>query len=70
MKFYNRFVTRRSGFVTKATVALFFVVLCSLGAFAQQKVTDDRNNGGGVLPNRDAILEVESANKGLLHVRL
>ncbi|WP_221451830.1 collagen-like protein, partial [Pedobacter sp. AK013] len=38
-------------------------------AFAQQKVKDG-SVGGSNLPNKDAILELESANKGILHVRV
>ncbi|RZK93284.1 MAG: collagen-like protein [Pedobacter sp.] len=38
-------------------------------AFAQQKVKDGSVTGNN-LPNKDAILELESANKGLLHVRV
>src|SRR5690554_4763114 len=52
----------------KVAAVILFIVFLSADVFAQQKITDDRNKG--VLPNRDAILEIESANKGLLHVRL
>lgn len=37
--------------------------------FTQQKVKDNTTSGA-ILPTLDAILELESANKGLLHVRL
>ncbi|MFC3197284.1 hypothetical protein ACFOET_06640, partial [Parapedobacter deserti] len=38
-------------------------------AFSQQKVKDGTVDGN-VSPNEDAILELESANKGLLHTRV
>lgn len=38
-------------------------------SFAQQKVKDGTVNSGN-LPNKDALLELESANKGLLHARV
>ncbi|PWS30560.1 hypothetical protein [Pedobacter paludis] len=43
--------------------------LCMLVAFSQQKVKDGSVTGNN-LPNKDAILELESANKGFLHVRV
>jgi len=38
-------------------------------AFSQQKVKD-RTVEGNTLPNGNAILELESTNKGLLHIRV
>lgn len=39
-------------------------------AFAQQKVRDNTVQSGVILPNTDALLELESTNKGLLHTRV
>ncbi len=46
---------------------LFFVM--SFSAFAQQKIKDGTLPGNN-LPNKDAILELESSNKGFLHTRV
>lgn len=54
-------------------VNLLFVVLITsvfyTPIFAQQKVRDNTIRGT-VLPNKDALLELESNNKGLLHARV
>ncbi|RZJ83388.1 MAG: hypothetical protein EOO20_22875 [Chryseobacterium sp.] len=43
--------------------------LAAFTTFAQQKVKDGTINNNN-LPNKDAILELESNNKGLLHTRV
>ena len=51
---------------------LFILIIVSvsfISAFAQQKVKD-HTLSGEVLPDKDALLELESANKGLLHARV
>jgi len=51
---------------------LLFVLIASIfsiPAFAQQKVRDNTVSGA-VLPHKDALLELESTNKGLLHTRI
>ena len=55
----------------KKTVLLLFWLMCaaSLGSFAQQKIKDGTVSGGN-LPNPNAILELESNNKGLLFPRV
>ncbi|MFC7525384.1 hypothetical protein ACFQRK_15590, partial [Parapedobacter sp. GCM10030251] len=48
---------------------LIIVSVSSFPAFAQQKVKDNTLSGE-VLPDKDALLELESTNKGLLHARV
>ncbi|TCD07563.1 hypothetical protein EZ449_13535 [Pedobacter frigidisoli] len=48
------------------SLGLMFSILTVV---AQQKVKDGTVTGSN-LPNKDAILELESSNKGLLHVRV
>jgi len=51
---------------------LLFILIASVffvPAFAQQKIKDN-TAPGEVLPNKDALLELESTNKGLLHARV
>ncbi|MCZ4242371.1 beta strand repeat-containing protein [Pedobacter punctiformis] len=45
------------------------ILLSAFGVSAQQKVKDGTVAGGN-LPNKDAILELESSNKGFLHTRV
>ncbi|WP_262249701.1 hypothetical protein [Parapedobacter soli] len=45
------------------------IFLFSTSAIAQQKIRDN-TIGGVVLPDKDALLELESTNKGLLHARV
>ncbi|MFC3200205.1 hypothetical protein ACFOET_21465, partial [Parapedobacter deserti] len=49
-------------------LALIFVIVSS-STLAQQKVRDNTISGA-VLPNKDALLELESSNRGLLHTRV
>ncbi len=44
-------------------------MLFAIAASGQQKVKDGTTTGGN-LPNKDAILELESSNKGILHTRV
>ncbi|SKB97872.1 hypothetical protein SAMN05660226_04123, partial [Parapedobacter luteus] len=46
-----------------------FIFICCTATFAQQKVRDN-TIPGSVLPNKDALLELESNNKGLLFTRV
>ncbi|SEL49481.1 autotransporter outer membrane beta-barrel domain-containing protein [Parapedobacter koreensis] len=50
-------------------VLLLFIFIAPATTFAQQKVRDN-TIPGSVLPNKDALLELESNNKGLLHTRV
>lgn len=49
---------------------LFLVFIFSGLASAQQKVRDNTLRRSGALPVKDALLELESTNKGLLHTRV
>lgn len=53
----------------KLIVFAFILALPAGYVSAQQKVRDNTSQGQ-ILPTKDAILELESTNKGLLHVRL
>src|SRR5690606_40154691 len=46
-----------------------FVSFFLASAFAQQKIKDNTIRGAA-LPSKDALLELESTNKGLLHARV
>src|SRR5699024_3101167 len=46
-----------------------FTVVSASQVFGQQKIKDGTSTSE-TLPNKDALLELESLNKGLLHVRL
>uniref|UniRef100_UPI003341CEB7 hypothetical protein n=2 Tax=Parapedobacter pyrenivorans TaxID=1305674 RepID=UPI003341CEB7 len=46
-----------------------FISIYFTPALAQQKIKDN-TIPGAVLPNKDALLELESTNKGLLHARV
>ncbi|GGC25457.1 hypothetical protein GCM10011386_16760 [Parapedobacter defluvii] len=51
---------------------LLFILIASVSfipTFAQQKLKDNTVSGE-VLPNKDALLELESINKGLLYTRV
>ena len=51
---------------------LLFILIASVffvPVFAQQKIKDN-TIPGDILPNKDALLELESTNKGLLHARV
>ncbi|MDQ1139978.1 hypothetical protein [Pedobacter agri] len=47
----------------------FILSMGAVTTFAQQKVKDGSITTGN-LPNKDAILELESNNKGFLHTRV
>ncbi|MCZ4245133.1 hypothetical protein [Pedobacter punctiformis] len=53
----------------KQLLMLLTISIFALKLSAQQKVKDGTITGGN-LPNKDALLELESNNKGLLHVRV
>ena len=53
----------------KQLLVFLTVSIFALNLSAQQKVKDGTVTGGN-LPNKDALLELESNNKGLLHVRV
>jgi len=50
-------------------ISLSALLLSFSVSFAQQKVKDGTITNGN-LPNKDALLELESSNKGLLHTRV
>ncbi|MGK6350514.1 hypothetical protein [Parapedobacter sp. DT-150] len=50
-------------------IPLFTFVFC-FSALAQQKVRDNTIRRGSILPDKDALLELESTNKGLLITRV
>ncbi|MBE8721061.1 hypothetical protein, partial [Sphingobacterium pedocola] len=50
---------------------LYALFLSCIGVVnAQSKISDGTANGGAVVPSKNAILELSSTNKGLLHVRV
>lgn len=53
----------------KHLLLLCALTLSAFSVLAQQKVKDGTISGNN-LPNKDALLELESNNKGLLHVRV
>jgi type IX secretion system PorP/SprF family membrane protein len=53
----------------KHLLLLCAITLSAFSVLAQQKVKDGTVSGNN-LPNKDALLELESSNKGLLHVRV
>lgn len=59
---------RLANFMGKA-IWIGLIFGCYTMALAQQKVKDGSISGNN-LPNKDALLELESNNKGLLHARV
>ena len=53
----------------KKLLLVLCLAMSLTAAFAQQKVKDGTITGSN-LPNKDAVLELESSNKGLLHTRV
>ncbi len=52
------------------TILIVFVLfVCTHAVYAQQKLSDG-TDGGGITANADAILELASKQKGLLHARV
>lgn len=54
----------------KLSLAFFSVATIAFSITAQTKIKDGTVPGGSLIPNADAILELESSNKGLLLPRV
>lgn len=54
----------------KLSLTFFSVAVLTFSITAQTKIKDGTVSGGSLIPNPDAILELESSNKGLLFPRV
>ncbi len=63
-------ITEGATCMDRFLLSTILILVTNLSVLAQQKVSDGTSGDGGSMPNRDAILELESSKRGLLNTRV